>query len=353
MALAPLVVTARAPGKLFWLGEYAVLFGGPAVVRAVDRYVSVTVRRLGRADQTTLQIAALGADLPPLSVALNPTLTCKDRRPAHDLVVTVLEALVAHGVLHAGLGAIECTIDSRALFLGDKKLGLGSSAAVTLALIRALADFAAEAVPERAVPVTDDLYFNVHRAFQKGRGSGADVAAGIVGGTCLFQRVSNHTLPLMRTIEVPETLHAAPVWAGKPASTSDALGALDRYQRRYPARFSEALTPLLELAGQGAVAIETGDSEGFVQICGLYSHNLSEFGRMVGIDIVSAAHRELVNIARASGVAYKPSGAGHGDFGIGFSMDIKALRYFERRAKHAGFTPLKLGCGEPCHRNWS
>ena len=35
---------ARAPGKLFLLGEYAVLDGCPAVVAAVDRYVTVGLR---------------------------------------------------------------------------------------------------------------------------------------------------------------------------------------------------------------------------------------------------------------------------------------------------------------------
>ena len=35
--------TARAPGKLFVTGEYAVLEGAPALVAAVDRYARVSV----------------------------------------------------------------------------------------------------------------------------------------------------------------------------------------------------------------------------------------------------------------------------------------------------------------------
>ena len=36
-------IVARAPGKLFVLGEYAVLDGCPAVVAAVDRFIEVTL----------------------------------------------------------------------------------------------------------------------------------------------------------------------------------------------------------------------------------------------------------------------------------------------------------------------
>ena len=37
------MLSARAPGKLVALGEYAVLDGAPAVVLALDRYAEVSI----------------------------------------------------------------------------------------------------------------------------------------------------------------------------------------------------------------------------------------------------------------------------------------------------------------------
>ncbi len=356
MTIASSCVTVRAPGKLFLLGEYAVLYGGPAIVQAVNRYVVVTVEslepRTGQpvARENSIEVTALGTKFAPLKATWGDSLHFHSPQHEHELVMTVLDGLAAHEIIHANLGSIKCTIDSRELFHQEYKLGLGSSAAVTHGLVRALAEYAANGNSEQGSRLPPDLVFNIHRAFQHGRGSGADIGAGVMGGTFAFRRASEHTLPDMREVVLPANLHMSPVWAGRPASTVEALGNLAAFKARHPGQFTAALTPLLELAEDGAAALDAGDGGRFVRICDEYGHNLSEFGRTVGVDIMSSAHRELRKIAKASGVVYKPSGAGNGDFGLGYTTDIKALRYFERRAKHAGFTPLALDTGKPCHR---
>lgn len=384
MTTASARVTVRAPGKLFLLGEYAVLYGGPAIVQAVNRYVVVTVEPFDPSQdypqgqrvpgEISIEVTALGAKVAPLKATLGDSLRFESPQPEHALVMTILDGLAAHSVIDQGMGSIRCTIDSRELFHGEHKLGLGSSAAVTHGLARALADYAGpgrdnghedtgdgdigprdighsgKGHAQRGPRLPPDFVFNIHRAFQRGRGSGADIGAGVMGGIFEFRRASEHTLPDMKQVSVPAHVHMSPVWAGQPASTVEALGSLAAFKSRHPGRFTAALTPLLELAEDGAAALETGDGERFVRICDDYGHNLSEFGRTVGVDIMSSAHRELRKIARASGIVYKPSGAGNGDFGVGYANDIKALRYFERRARHAGFTPLALGSGKLCHR---
>ncbi len=340
-------VTVRSPGKLFLLGEYAVLFGGPAIVQAVDRYVEVTVDA-ATGSAAGIEVCSLGARLTPLKAYWREELIYGTPAPEHELVMTILDALSAYGVLTETLGSIKCTIDSRALFHQHNKLGLGSSAAITHALTRAIVAYANER--QAVAPLPSDFVFNVHRAFQHGRGSGADVGAGVLGGTFSFRRASEHTLPDMAAVNVPAGLHMTPVWAGKPSSTSQALGTLADFQTRHPGQFTAALTPLMELAEQGADALARSDSARFIQLCDEYSHNLSEFGRTVGVDIMSSPHRELRKLATNSGVVYKPSGAGNGDIGIAYSLDIKALARFAGKAEKAGFAQLTLGIGRACHR---
>src|SRR3954465_8219320 len=94
---------ASAPGKLILTGEYAVLDGAPALVIAVNRRVLAARRRAPRGSSPFL-------------------------------VAVADEIARRHGADHpATRAAMEITVDSSAFYLGDQKLGLGSSAAVTVA----------------------------------------------------------------------------------------------------------------------------------------------------------------------------------------------------------------------------
>src|SRR4249920_3072469 len=96
-----------APGKLFLIGEYAVLHGYHAVVAAVDRRVT-------------------GRFVP-------------EAAPATPLVENVVEAVRAYLVEDgASPPAGAPVLDSRALSSNAGKLGLGSSAAVAAAGVGAM-----------------------------------------------------------------------------------------------------------------------------------------------------------------------------------------------------------------------
>src|SRR5262245_32806891 len=96
---------ARAPGKLILTGEYAVLDGAPALVIAVDR------RAIAR--QTR----------PPPPRGSSPF-----------LVAVAAEIAARRGEGDpAAARAMRVAVDSSAFYDGTTKLGLGSSAAVTVA----------------------------------------------------------------------------------------------------------------------------------------------------------------------------------------------------------------------------
>ncbi len=98
---------ATAPGKLILTGEYAVLDGAPALVVAVNRRV-VAARRVGPRGSS------------PFLAAVADELAARGRRDAANIAMSI-------------------AVDSRAFYdaprpgLAPVKLGLGSSAAVTVA----------------------------------------------------------------------------------------------------------------------------------------------------------------------------------------------------------------------------
>lgn len=349
MTLERRAVTVKAPGKLFLVGEYAVLYGAPAIVRAVDRYVRVTAESATVSTGHALEVLSPGTDIPPLEACWNGNqLDFARASAAHHLVMTLLNRLVEQDVLNPQLGHLRLVVDSQALFHQGQKLGLGSSAAVSHALVKAVTEYAGQ-MTAQSVRLPQRFVFDAHRRFQEGKGSGADLGAGMTGGTYCYQRRGQRDFTL-RAVQLPPDVYQSSVWVGKSASTTDALCSLTAFRESHPVEFERALEPLMQLSDKAVRAAEKGDGQAFVELCGLYGHNLSEFGRTVGIDIVSNAHQSLRELSAEAGVAYKPSGAGNGDFGVAFSQDIKMLEQFEVQASEAGYIPLSLAEGKPCHR---
>lgn len=155
---------ARAPGSLMLLGEYAVLYGKKALVTAVDKYISVTL--IPRTDDLIEIHSALGA--------YNTRLHDLDIVKPFEFVLAVLkyyQPQLKHG----------CNIHITSEF--SEQIGLGSSAAVTVAMIAALNAWLGHS-PSALEMIKTGIA--VVQSVQ-GMGSGADVAASVCGGIIAYQ----------------------------------------------------------------------------------------------------------------------------------------------------------------------
>ncbi|MCH2164440.1 MAG: hypothetical protein MK098_07285 [Marinovum sp.] len=161
------LVIATAPGSVMITGEHAVVYGHPALVAAIDQRVSVTgVHRTDGQLRITSEIAKDAlydlADLP------------KDG-PYRFIVAAVAKyaADLAGGV----------SIDVKSQI--NPTLGLGSSAAVTVATLGVLAHTTGgtrDTIHADALSIVRNI---------QGRGSGADLAASLTGGCLAYQIPQN------------------------------------------------------------------------------------------------------------------------------------------------------------------
>jgi phosphomevalonate kinase len=74
-----------------------------------------------------------------------------------------------------------------------------------------------------------------------------------------------------------------------------------------------------QISEQSIKQLNRQNLEGFLPLCNKYYDMMRELGLESQADIISQAHRELAEIAWASGAYYKPSGAGGGDMGLVFT----------------------------------
>ncbi len=341
-------IQAAAPAKLVLLGEYAVLEGAPAIVAAVDREVRVT---LSPAEGERWHFTSDLPDYPTSHVLWSDDgLHIDVEAGKHDewtvLPGTVIECVCGVAdVRPATLEPLAIHIESGDLYVeaSGTKLGLGSSAAVIVALATALRHhlhatgrLAEEPGPEDAV--LEDLWINAE--VQDGRGSGVDIAAATFGGMLAYQ-VADDALSV-EPVSLPEDVVFATVWTGTPASTTSFLEGMAAFEERLPADYAEHIAGLRALSERGLEACRADDAAAWLDVIRQWTPAMVALGKAADLPIVSAAHAALAEIARAGGCVYKPSGAGGGDVGLLFARSVDALAQTARMAEEAGYRGVPL-----------
>ena len=168
-------MSASAPGSIMITGEHAVVYGHPAIVCAIDQRVTVTAM-----PQDNRQVQIFSEISDPVVVALD---TFEVSGPMRFVLAAL--ALYRHR-LPFGL---RLDIVSQI----DPKLGLGSSAAVTIAtlgLLQAMTQPEMQSAPDPLSMLSKTRLhqqaLGIIRGLQ-GRGSGADLAASLHGGLLGYQ----------------------------------------------------------------------------------------------------------------------------------------------------------------------
>ena len=298
-------LSASAPAKLIFLGEYAVLEGAPALVAAIDCRARVTLLKNSEpnwrlsAPELGIRELGLGPDGQLPETLDNVT------RESLALFDAVRLTVAEHAPKPPPLSI---HIDTAQFYDNGRKLGLGSSAAVAVALTTALAAATGE-MPERETLFT--LASAAHRWAQGGIGSNTDIAAAVYGGVLGYR---SGQAPVAVTL--PPNLWLQPVLLNRSASTPSLVAQVLRLKKDSPTQFKAVMKPLLEAAEQGYSAFKTQNEETFLHTLSYYQVLLRRLGEATGADIISAPHRGLQSAARLAGLYYKSCGAGGGDVGL-------------------------------------
>lgn len=317
----------RAPAKLVVTGEYAVVEGSPALVLAVDRHVVVTLTaaRTGSSVRLTSDLPGHAATAFDLARPAG-----EDASPVERLVRMTLARFDDPRPASIHLA-------SQALFARDRgtKLGLGSSAALTVALAHALATW------HGVAPEALDAYA-LHAEWQGGRGSGIDVAAALHGGVQVFERSTPVTVRTTPT-DLPPGVHVAILFTGTATSTRSYLGAVHAFAEADRAGYDAAIEGLARAAAESIEACRNKAAEAFLRSIDASCAAMGTLGRASGVDIVSGIHSKIARAARSTGSVYKPSGAGGGDAGLAFATSPASLDRLARAVEALGVRRIAAG----------
>jgi len=261
-------------GKVILLGEHAVVYGHPALAGALGLGARARATAACADDPTSLTIADWDLHV-----------TAADDHPVADAMRALLHAARAP---RTGIAlAAEVTVPPRA--------GLGSSAALSVALARALYDLAGTAPSDELIEATAGA---AEQCFH-GTPSGVDVALATRGGLGLFRRGTGLAPLSADPIEIAIGLSGEPRrtadMVARVAATDDDTHAADR------------LDALGDAARAGADAVSRRDLPTLGALMNQAHEHLAALG------VSSPALDALVGAARDAGaLGAKLTGAGGG-----------------------------------------
>jgi degradative hydroxymethylglutaryl-CoA reductase len=294
--------SVSAPGKAFLIGEYAVLEGHEAIVTAVDVRAHAHAPRREHGEQPS-------PDSPFVAAAVELTSGWLRGR---NLPVPDLSEMPV--VTTVGFTA------------GSRKLGLGSSASVTAAVVgwylrSAGLDIMHGATRQAALTLAREA----HTIAQDGRGSGADVATAVFGRTIRFTRDGG-----VQPLALPPWLTIGFFDAGAPASTSSFVKAIEAGSEHQRGAYEEAIAELASASRrfQSALVGDSSTEQAFGDIqaaCRMHVAGLHKLQALANAPIMTERIETIVGAAEWANLAAKPSGAGGGDLVVVFARDIAEL----------------------------
>jgi mevalonate kinase len=228
-------IFSTAPGKAILFGEHAVVYNRPAI--------AVPVNKVQAKSAISADPGAPSGRVSIIAPRINLNSYLYDL-PEKDPIATAIR-LTLHALGLERLPACQIRITSTIPVAS----GLGSGAAVSVALVRSLAAFVGQTIPDEIV---SEISFEVEK-IHHGTPSGIDNTVVTYSKPVYFRR--GHPL---ETFAVPEPFTILIADTGVPSPTSNTVGDVRRSWENEPSRYEAIFEEIGEIVEQARQVIQTG-----------------------------------------------------------------------------------------------
>ena len=278
------LIFGKAPGKIILFGEHAVVYGQPAIaipvtkVKATARVYPEIERKAGRIgiQASDINLRASLADLPkdhPISTAIK--LTLDELKPDHIPALTI---------------QISSTIPISG--------GMGSSAAVSIAIMRGLSAFLGRPLSDETI---SDLAYEVEK-FHHGTPSGIDNTVIAFQAPIFFQRGRPIAL-----LNISKPTHWVIADTGERTPTHETVADVRAFHEAEPEQTVDIFKKIGITAQKARTILEFGDVDTLGALMNENQHLLEALG------VSNQKIDDLIKVALDAGAAgAKLSGGGRG-----------------------------------------
>jgi phosphomevalonate kinase len=240
------------------------------------------------------------------------------------------------------------------------KLGLGSSAAITVSICKAILGLHNIDIYSNTIK---DLIFKLsaiaHLRAQNGIGSCCDIAASCYQVPIIYTRFdptylscNNNSLSScvksiwpglsIKPVYIPPDLILCTGYTGKSVFTPDLISRLQDYKKNNLSEYNALCVEISQIVKALVLALKNNDSKKICELINLNSQVLSKLSLCSGLSLDSGKMGKLVLLAKQAGACAKISGAGAGDCGIALCFDKKTEQKVKASWRNSGIIPLDL-----------
>lgn len=232
-------VRASAPGKLTLFGEHFVVYGNPAILAAINKRISITLKPNGT---DTIRIRYAGMQL---SVPIVRGRFHKDGTSSTSFLYPILSCMDSVQHYLGDLSGLDVSIESQ---VPDGE-GLGSSAASCVAMVGALQSLFFKEDRSKIFEVAAQAERIIHK-----NSSGADCYASTFGGILHYKPTSGH-----KRISIKKKLLFMICTTGIKHKTRNLVSRVKRMKENNPAAFIGLAERAKNICSEAKRAMMLGD----------------------------------------------------------------------------------------------
>ena len=312
-------VESTAPGKIFLSGEYLVLDGALATIMSTKQRVKVTIEDIGDIDN--IFYCSIIDQHFPFNVDNNYQINWLDKNP--DEFGLFLDFAIKRMRIKPNNSLF--TIDTNDLYFQGNKIGLGSSAAISVAILSAMNNFYDIKLSKYE---TINNTMELHKMHQGKNGSGLDVIASYADSNLIECDKNMLIEQKWNTLDWPKNLIINGVLTSHESTTSSMIEKYNIAKQKDSQNFKSLYSQMKKILDKFSEAWRIGDTFDILNLLKKQSILMKQLDNDFDIGIYTEEHKNLSELAESLGLFYKPSGAGGGDLGFVMSDDLLKMKQF-------------------------
>jgi len=313
-------VESTAPGKIFLSGEYLVLDGALATIMSTKQRVKVTIEDMGDVDN--IFYCSIIDQHFPFNVDSNYEINWLDKNPDEfglflDLSIKKMRIKPNNSLF---------TIDTNDLYFQGSKIGLGSSAAISVAIVNAMNNFYGFKLSEYEI-INNSI--ELHKIHQGQNGSGLDVISSYADSNLIECDKNMLRDQKWNTFDWPKNLIINGILTSHESSTTSMIEKYNIAKQKNRRNFKSLYSQMTSILDEFSKAWQIGETSDILNLLKKQSILMKQLDDDFGIGIYTEEHKTISKLAESLGLFYKPSGAGGGDLGFVMTDDLLKMKQFE------------------------
>jgi mevalonate kinase len=315
---------ASAPAKIILFGEHFVVYGGPAILAAINKRISVDAHILANDEDRIVIRSDIGVageygvngDFSTLEGGM------RAKAVLDPLYGAIRQVLLMRNKKKTG---IEVSISSRV----PPGIGLGSSAASCVATVAAVDSLFRKHISRHKVC---ELAIESERQIHK-RTSGADCYVSTFGGLMHYCSKSKN----FKSIETKGSLSLVVASTGIKHYTSDLVSGVKRFRDKNKTLFESLTKQAREICLQAWTAIESGKCDRIGELMNENQIILQQIG------VSHSKAQDIIDIcSKAGAIGAKITGAGGGGAIIALAPNTRVSTTISSQVNAAGYQSFEV-----------